>query len=425
MEEVLKIFFGDKSKFEPLSTNGCLSLSSKTSPFLDVCTTRKRARHSSPEKNYIIGNRGNVINEKISRLEFDLGALASFSKTRISLHSYKELKNLHDEDISSKNTLDDMNMVENTKNVNGENIVLSSCLELKRKPDTSDQQLKSKIINEENDFVDVLHDMGVKDGLRIEVQWDIQEDLDKNNDILDSKAPDVDIHTESKVDNIQCTQKSKTSWRGAIILPHDGRIYILDDKDDQQTYSTTLSTSIDFVKVPLRCIYYDSLPESGFNEKYIEEVCFLSNHSIFNISRNSSSSWRIEGDVLYPLLDDNTKLGCINMITTDSHYNDPLIIPSGPRRETALRNVLDNILLSVLESKRFSKKMKSLTAYQKCYMTRKISRAKDALLLKILKYFDKILECENMGSSRQNSSFEVTPDHIKRCMDEVKKELNL
>jgi hypothetical protein len=234
--------------------------------------------------------------------------------------------------------------------------------------DSSKKIRVSEDQKEVKEVVDIPSILGLTDGSQIEVQWDIHND---NNG------------------------SSYVRWWKATLLPQtEGRLYKLQDEND-----ATL--------VPLRTLQYEAFPEGGFHEVSNEDVCFLTQHSLLNMSSMTRAYWRSEGEKDWEppanddIEDDEVSVGSNANATT---------------RETSLRNVIDAVLEQALIQSKTLEKMSKLEASQRCFMADKITNAKEQLVQSLMKQLDE-----------SNDSLEnvITPNHIKMCMEQLGRNLKL
>lgn len=242
-----------------------------------------------------------------------------------------------------------------------------------------DNEIVDKTVGE---IVDVAETLSLKPGSRIEVRWDLSFDDTEQN------QPEGNVNT---------TPQSETRWWGGNLLPDDGRTYTLNTGDDQVT-------------VPIRSIDYDPYPPS-FQDRSIEDVCFLSNHSLLNVSSDSRTCWRVEGDSWEPSPNDDLDVeGC------DEEDIDDEISVASASQEDGLREVLDTILKSAVEKSGIMAKMQSLDRSKQSEMATKIAATKERLVEKLL---------EKLNNNDENDGVEkvITPDIVKTVMSELANEL--
>lgn len=220
---------------------------------------------------------------------------------------------------------------------------------------------------EVKEVVDIPSILNLTDGNQIEVQWDINDDINGS---------------------------SYVKWWKATLLPQvEGRLYKLQDDND-----ATL--------VPIRTLQYEAFPEGGFNEISKEDVCFLTQHSLLNMNSMARAYWRLEGEKDWEPpaneeIDDDVSVGSNANATT---------------RETALRNVIDAVLERALVQSKTLEKMSKLEASQRCFMADKITNVKEQLVQSLMKQLE---------GNDDNFENVITPNHIKMCMEQLGRDLNI
>lgn len=282
----------------------------------------------------------------------------------------------------------------------------------KQPQDTSSSTAtKEKVI----EILDVAETIGLKPGTRVEVRWDLSfddnEKVDINDNNIDNDKKDAD--TGEQNDN-STTQRSETRWWGGTLLPDDGRTFTINNDNDEVT-------------VPLRSIDYDPYLPS-FPDRSIEDVCFLSPHFLLNVSSDSRSCWRLEGDTWEPSEEDededngetfifdsipNTERG-----SSEGDIDDEISVASASQ-EDGLREVLDTILRNALQTSGVMEKMKSLEPSLQSTMAEKIATTKDKLVEKML------AKLNNDGANNQGNGIDnvITPELVKSVMSELGNEL--
>lgn len=127
-------------------------------------------------------------------------------------------------------------------------------------PASTNKRVQPASISAVKDMTDICKISNLKDGDRIEVHWDVQDD----------------------------GSKTMTRWWGAKLLPHDGRVHVLEDED-------SLTNVKESVTVPLRVLLYDSYKEGGYPEKTKVDVAFVSDRLVFDLSMQCTCCWRKQG----------------------------------------------------------------------------------------------------------------------------------
>ncbi|GFH52783.1 hypothetical protein CTEN210_09259 [Chaetoceros tenuissimus] len=230
---------------------------------------------------------------------------------------------------------------------------------------------KSSCSTKEDNFCDVAQDMKLDSGTRLEVQWELHSDQDNTTTIR---------------------------WWGGTLLPHDGRTYTFDDE------------SGDKVTVPIRVIDYDPFEEGGFMDRSLEDVAFLTDHTLQNMASNSSSYWRLEKDNWEPsvdiddyskkmLKDHDTKLRLSEVVSQS--------VVAGESKETLVQNLLNEVLKSSIQRTGLNDKMKALPASVQATLAERIASSYKA-------FGDKLVE-------QLEESDEITEEHINKIAQSMPK----
>jgi len=270
-------------------------------------------------------------------------------------------------------------------------------------PSSSTTQAQNQAKPDESSIVDIAQAISLEPGSRIEVQWDLHFDtvVEDTEEQTDQEAADPDPKNDTK----------QTRWWGGTLLHADTRVHTLQDGRDEVT-------------VPIRVIDYDPFIEGGFPDRSLEDVCFLTDHSLLNIASDSRACWRKEGDSWEPNTDMDEEERKI-MVEGAHAVDDDDISVSSTSKEDALRVVLDAVLQSAMQKAGIMSKMMKLEASQQSIMAGKIAKAKKKLT-------DKLLELSGGGggdgdanSNGNGGGLEtvITTDHIKKCMEELKNDL--
>ena len=226
---------------------------------------------------------------------------------------------------------------------------------------------------EDLDSFDVAKDMKLIPGSRIEVQWEVHFDDDEN---------------------------VTTRWWGGTLLSHDGRMHTFDDERGDQ------------VTVPIRVIDYDPYEEGGFPDRSLEDVCFLTDHTLHCMESDSSSYWRLEREQWEPTVDieDYSKKMVIDAGGV-LHLAAVVAQSEGCSNETLVENLVGEVLKSAIENTGVMDKMKKLNPSQQAVMAEKIVASQKM-------FGDKLLE--QMNKSESN---EITEDTLAKVSEEFSKGL--
>lgn len=252
------------------------------------------------------------------------------------------------------------------------------------------------------EVIDVAQSLNLEPGARIQVRWDIDYEDER------TKA-----------------MKHEMKWWSATLLPHDGRLTTLEDPDT----STTPEEASSQIQIPVRVIDYDPYPERGFHKQSLEEVGFLSNHSLLNLDTLTRTCWRTEGDAWQESNQESDLVrtpqeACVVMGlppglaegNRSEHGDGDTISVASASQEDALRTVVNTVLQTALVKSGVEIKLKTMDAGMQAQMATKIANAKEQLIEKLLKVTGEV----KVGESALNV---VTPEHIKICMEQLGQEL--
>lgn len=277
--------------------------------------------------------------------------------------------------------------------------------------------------------VDIAETLNLQPGARIEVQWDLHfENYDDANNYNSTK------------DNTETTENKQTRWWGGTLLQPDSRTRTLQD-DESSSFIT------DEVTVPIRVIDYDPFPEGGFLERSLEDVCFLSDHSLLNIASDTRAYWRKEGEDWEPSMDADeeeralmaddaagtsgpiegglpaglTDPGRSSAAAAGDQSDDDSISVTSASKEDALKVILDTVLMSAMQKSGVLGKMNQLEASQKSFMAAKIAMAKEKLSQKLMEQLNANGSGNNTGSGGGGGGGVITEEHVVKCVEEFQK----
>jgi len=290
-------------------------------------------------------------------------------------------------------------------------------------------------------IIDIAETLNLQPGARIEVQWDLHFDhLDHDDDDDDAPPP----------------HEKQTRWWGGTLLQPDSRTHTLqDDHDDESPSSSATAVAIspskqDAVTVPIRVIDYDAYIEGGFLDRSLEDVCFLSDHSLLNVDSDARAYWRKEGEDWEPSLgmdEEERKLMAMprfdgaaavaaagvagGAAAAAAYQSDDDISVASTSREDALRVVLDTVLQSAMQKAGVMGKMSKLEASQRSVMAEKIARVREKLTEKLMEQLnrddaDADAAGNNGGNSLDNDQGlekVITKEHVAKVMQELQKDL--
>lgn len=205
----------------------------------------------------------------------------------------------------------------------------------KPKPAVDTEETRNST-KERLDNCDVAKDMKLIPGSRVEVQWELHSGEDE--------------------------QVVTTRWWGGTLLPHDGRMHTFDDGHGDQ------------VIVPIRVIDYDPYAEGGFPDRSLEDVCFLTDHTVQVMESDSSSYWRLEKENWEPTVDIDDYSRKLVVESGGVLHLAAVVARSkieGSSNETLVQNLMGEVLKSAMETTGVMDKMKKLNPSQQAMMPKK------------------------------------------------------
>jgi hypothetical protein len=224
-------------------------------------------------------------------------------------------------------------------------------------------------------FVDIAQELKLAEGTRVQVRWEIS-----------------------------IGDKEEIKWWSGILLPqNEGQTHTLHDDDDE-------------VVVPVRQIDYDPYIEGGFPERSVEHVCFLSDHSILNMSDDARAFWRKEGDDWEPSNEDEDERNLFNgdYGTEADVASDDDVSVSSSSPEDALHMILNSVLQTALKKTGVMDRMEKLPQSQQGIIAERIAKAKEKLM-------NKLLEQSMIGDGGLERV--ITKEHVLQCMQELQDDL--
>jgi len=248
--------------------------------------------------------------------------------------------------------------------------------------------------------VDIAQAISLENASRIEVQWDLHFDNGTSLDETEITEGDTGVNANNDT--------KQTRWWGGTLLHHDTRMHTLQDGQDEVT-------------VPIRVVDYDPYIEGGFPDRSLEDVCFLTDHSLLNHASDSRAYWRKEGEQWEPNIDMDEEERKIMAAPEGAVNNsDDDISVSSTSKEDALRVVLDTVLQSAMQKAGIMNKMMKLEPSQQSAMAEKIAKAKQKLTDNLLGQLNGNGDEDSNGGGLETV---ITTDHIKKCMEGLQNDL--
>ncbi|KAL7459309.1 hypothetical protein ACHAWC_011029 [Mediolabrus comicus] len=183
------------------------------------------------------------------------------------------------------------------------------------------------------------------------------------------------------------------------------------------------------VRVPIYEIVYDPLPQMGFPDYSTEEIAFISNVTLLNLSTEEMMNFRKEGDLASPAASSSASspVGAVleggsgegggksellfadEATTTTTTTNNPNEICKEFRTEDDIRQYMNELMQKTMLSTGLNSRMDTLPRSQQNVIATRINKALEGLLGKIM---------EETGRMEGGSRV-VTAEVVRRCMDQM------
>lgn len=258
--------------------------------------------------------------------------------------------------------------------------------------------------NHPAEILDVAAQLGFKTNDRIEVQFTIYDD-EADSDAADaSDKPSKNDEASTSATSVSVKGATKVWWQ-ATINGATGETHTIndDEKDETETANPALkSPEGKDVIVPIYALNYDPMESMGFPDNSVEEVAFISEHTLLNISSDEMMTFRRFGDPTppsSPMEEDST--------TASSEE------PSKFLSKDETRTLIDTIMQKSFKNTGMDQKMKALPASQQMMIAERISHAKDVFFEKIVGEMERKKDGEKV----------LTGAMVKKCMAEMGEEM--
>jgi len=267
--------------------------------------------------------------------------------------------------------------------------------------------------SDEGEIVDIAAQLNFQPGEHIEVKWTINDD-DSDDDENDEKKED-DKNTTSKAhddkkkdtnDNDTESTKGITVWWSATLSSKTQNIHTLTDEEMEEREGGVVDTrmqKLTSVKVPIYQLNYAPLEEHGFDCHSMEEVAFISNHVLLNLSTDEMMTFRKVGEPsppsspVHPSMEDST--------VDDDHSS----IAKEFATQDEIGQFMNKLMQQCLKNTGMDERMKSMSASERLVVAERIAKAKEGFLDKMMK------ETEKMDGEKV-----ITAEVVQRCMASMK-----
>ncbi|KAL7540231.1 hypothetical protein ACHAXR_009957 [Thalassiosira sp. AJA248-18] len=243
---------------------------------------------------------------------------------------------------------------------------------------------EGKVVPEE--VVDVAAQLQFTPGDRIEVKWTINDDDDSEGEGGKENAPKDETDKEDE------SGKSVSVWWPATLSGRTERMHTLTEEEREESDYKSPG-----VKLPIYNLNYSPLEEYGFESHSLEEVAFISDRTLLNLSTDEIMIFRKLGTTSPPP-------SPIEEVAADESE-----ITKGFNGQDEMAEFMNNLMQQCLEKTGMDRRMGSLPASEQLMMAERIKKAKDGMLEKLMEETDKMDEGGKV----------ITAEVVRRCMAQM------
>mmetsp|Transcript_2881 Transcript_2881/g.5094 ORF Transcript_2881/g.5094 Transcript_2881/m.5094 type:complete len:331 (-) Transcript_2881:190-1182(-) len=255
------------------------------------------------------------------------------------------------------------------------------------------------------EVVDVAAELRFEPGDRIEVKWTINDDDDDESDGEGQKNGDGDeTMTKEANNNVEDENpKTVTVWWGATLCGKTEDMHTLSHEEKEESEITIDIYKSPEVKVPVYKLNYSPLEEHGFETHSLEDVAFISNQTLLNLSTNEMMTFRKVGSPSPP----HSPIPESNNTSTTT---DESSISQEFTTKDEIKSFMNTLMQSCLKNTGMDERMKNMPPSEQLVMAEKIREAQDGFFGKMME------ETEKMGEGNRV----ITADVVRRCMTQMK-----
>lgn len=243
-----------------------------------------------------------------------------------------------------------------------------------------------------NEIFDVAAQLNFQPGDRIEVKWTINDDEDEDG-AYGAEGGEENNSAVAKEANADAADggvkqsKSITVWWAATLSGKTDKMHALSDEEKSEGAQNCLY-SRPSVKVPIYKLNYAPLEELGFDSHSLEDVAFISNKTLLNLSTDEMMTFRISGEPSPP----SSPIPVINgnMTANRNGAPDESAVAAEFNGQEEIRTFMGRLMQQCLKNTGMQAVMKSLPAAEQLVMAERIAKAKDVMLEKMMKETDKM-----------------------------------
>mmetsp|Transcript_5421 Transcript_5421/g.13572 ORF Transcript_5421/g.13572 Transcript_5421/m.13572 type:complete len:300 (+) Transcript_5421:57-956(+) len=248
-----------------------------------------------------------------------------------------------------------------------------------------------------DEIFDVAADLRFQPGDRVEVKWTI-------NDEDNSEGGDEAKESEEKAksdgeDKIVDDGKEITVWWAATLSGKTDRTHTLSDEERSEGAYDYLYKSSS-VKVPIYKLNYAPLEEHGFDSHSLEDVAFISNKTLLNLSTDEMMTFRRVGAPSPPSSPSPLE---------EEIAKDESAIARDFNGRDEMMSFMNTLMQKCLKNTGMDKKMKGMTPAEQLVIAEKIQKAKEAFSEKMLAETDKMATGNKV----------ITADVVHKCISQM------
>lgn len=262
------------------------------------------------------------------------------------------------------------------------------------------------------EMIDIAQQLNFQPGDKFEVKWTINDDDDSeeggDGNKKDDAAADNEVKEKDAANNGGSEEsKAATVWWPATLSGRTDKVHTLTEEEWEET-------DVDKgVKLPVYTLNYAPLEEYGFESHSLEEVAFISDKTLLNLSTDEIMIFRKEGEKSPPsspipseMMEESAGSAAASAAAASI---DTSAIAMDCNGQEEVRKLMEQIMANCLKSTGMDKKMKSLSAFEQRHIAARIHKAKEGMLDKLMG------ETAKMGSGNKV----ITEDVVRRCMAQM------
>lgn len=249
-----------------------------------------------------------------------------------------------------------------------------------------------------SEVIDVALEMNFQRGDCIEVKWTINDDDDSEGEGQHNSE-----EVKMMAINEDESPKQITVWWAATLCEKTDKMHTLTDEESKEREGAYELHKSPGVQVPIYTLNYAPLEEHGFDTHSLEDVAFISNRTLLNLSTDEMMTFRKSGEPSPPSSPTPDDTGG-KMNTSES------VISREFASQDEMGDFINQLMQQCLTSTGMAEKMTSLPASEQLIIAERIKKAKEGFLSKIIEETDK------MGAGNKV----ITGEVVKRCMAQMK-----